>query len=159
MSGQPKIENRSFDRSEVAVTGVASAVIQPPSHRSRPPALSWSERPSGKPNDTEVVHPGDSNRQRGEVTTLADTIIPPGKGRIVPCPDYNGDRGRDSLECHGMGSNIPVVPARCAVTPAETTSTAPTNAPAWPTALAAPTGGQPMTPVGAPKCCRLCRLT
>jgi hypothetical protein len=47
-----------------------------------------------------------NDRQRGEVTTMADIIIPPGKGRIVSCPDCNGVPGRDCLECHGNGRYI-----------------------------------------------------
>jgi hypothetical protein len=41
-----------------------------------------------------------------EVTAMAATITPPGKGRIVPCPDCNGIPGRDCLECHGEGYYI-----------------------------------------------------
>jgi hypothetical protein len=37
---------------------------------------------------------------------MAATITPPGKGRIVPCPDCDGVPGRDCLECHGEGRYI-----------------------------------------------------
>lgn len=44
-----------------------------------------------------------SDRQRGEVTTMADTITSPGKARLIPCPECEGIAGRDCLECHGAG--------------------------------------------------------
>jgi hypothetical protein len=37
---------------------------------------------------------------------MAATITPPGKGRIIPCPDCNGIPGRDCLECRGEGRFI-----------------------------------------------------
>jgi hypothetical protein len=37
---------------------------------------------------------------------MAATISPPGKGRIIPCPDCNGRPGRDCLECHGQGRYV-----------------------------------------------------
>jgi len=49
-----------------------------------------------------LVTIGDS----GEVTRMADTITPPGKGRIIPCPDCNGLPGRDCAECQGEGRYI-----------------------------------------------------
>src|SRR5258708_8341261 len=41
-----------------------------------------------------------------EVTRTEAPTTPPGKGRIVPCPDCNGVPGRDCLECHGEGRYI-----------------------------------------------------
>jgi hypothetical protein len=41
--------------------------------------------------------------KRGEVTTMTGTITPPGKGRIIACPDCHGARGRDCVECRGEG--------------------------------------------------------
>ena len=37
---------------------------------------------------------------------MTATITPPGKGRIVRCPDCNGVPGRDCLECRGQGRFI-----------------------------------------------------
>jgi hypothetical protein len=37
---------------------------------------------------------------------MAATITPPGKGRIVLCPDCRGVPGRDCLECRGEGRYI-----------------------------------------------------
>lgn len=45
-------------------------------------------------------------QQRGEVTIMADIITPPGKARVVPCPECNGAAGRGCLECHGHGWHI-----------------------------------------------------
>lgn len=32
---------------------------------------------------------------------MADTITPPGKDRIVPCPECHGEAGRSCYECCG----------------------------------------------------------
>ena len=44
--------------------------------------------------------------KRGEVISMADTITPPGRGRLIPCPECKGSAGRDCLECHGTGWHI-----------------------------------------------------
>ncbi len=44
--------------------------------------------------------------QGGEVTTMAGFITPPGRGRIVPCPECKGVPGRDCLYCHGTGQHL-----------------------------------------------------
>ena len=38
-----------------------------------------------------------------EVRHMADTVTPPGKARITPCPDCRGEAGRSCHECHGKG--------------------------------------------------------
>jgi hypothetical protein len=52
-----------------------------------------------------MMHAG-SRPQRGEVTTMANTITPPGKARIVPCPECQGVAGRRCHECHGAGWHV-----------------------------------------------------
>ena len=37
---------------------------------------------------------------------MADIITPPGKARIVPCPECKGVPGRDCLDCQGTGRHI-----------------------------------------------------
>ncbi len=34
---------------------------------------------------------------------MADTVTPPGKARIVPCPECHGEAARSCYECHGEG--------------------------------------------------------
>ena len=45
----------------------------------------------------------EGDQPRGEVTTVTSPITPPGKGRIMTCPECQGARGRDCVECHGGG--------------------------------------------------------
>jgi hypothetical protein len=44
---------------------------------------------------------------------MAATITPPGKGRIVLCPDCNGTPDHDCLECRGEGLYIRRACPRC----------------------------------------------
>ncbi|MDA8320637.1 MAG: hypothetical protein M0030_12630 [Actinomycetota bacterium] len=37
---------------------------------------------------------------------MAEPITPPGKGRIISCPDCDGIPGCDCPECHGQGRYI-----------------------------------------------------
>jgi hypothetical protein len=83
---------------------------------------------------------------------MAVIITPPGKGRIVPCPDCNGTPGRDSSNAVVRAATSGV-PAHSAATPAGTTSTAQTTVTAWPAASAAATAGPLTTPAGVPKYC------
>jgi predicted RNA-binding Zn-ribbon protein involved in translation (DUF1610 family) len=48
----------------------------------------------------------EGDQQSGEVTTVADTITPPGKGVIVTCPDCKGIAGNRCHECHGQGRYV-----------------------------------------------------
>ena len=32
---------------------------------------------------------------------MVDAVTPPGKARIVPCPECRGEAGRSCSECHG----------------------------------------------------------
>ena len=37
---------------------------------------------------------------------MTEPVTPPGKGRIITCPDCNGTPGRDCPECDGKGRYI-----------------------------------------------------
>lgn len=37
---------------------------------------------------------------------MTDAITPPGKARILPCPECKGVGGQDCLECHGHGWHL-----------------------------------------------------
>lgn len=34
---------------------------------------------------------------------MADIVTPPGKARVLPCPECRGEGGRSCYECHGEG--------------------------------------------------------
>jgi hypothetical protein len=34
---------------------------------------------------------------------MAYPVTPPGKARVIPCPECGGEAGRSSYECHGKG--------------------------------------------------------
>ncbi|HEX7269256.1 MAG TPA: hypothetical protein VF256_17795, partial [Streptosporangiaceae bacterium] len=46
----------------------------------------------------------DRRPRRGD--HMPDTITPPGKARIVPCPECKGVAGRDCLDCQGTGWHV-----------------------------------------------------
>jgi hypothetical protein len=37
---------------------------------------------------------------------MTEPVTPPGKGRIITCPDCRGEPGRDCPECQGQGRYI-----------------------------------------------------
>src|SRR5258706_14573861 len=77
-----------------------------PSEQSRPPAQCSTERPMGPPSerrdDTLPVHDR-WDQQKGEVATVADTITPPGRARVMSCPECKGTPTPTCPTCRGAG--------------------------------------------------------
>ena len=45
----------------------------------------------------------DGNRPHREAAPMADIIAPPGKARVMTCPECKGAREPDCVSCHGNG--------------------------------------------------------
>jgi hypothetical protein len=55
----------------------------------------------------------DGDRQRGEAMTMALTITPPGRARIMTCPECKGAGRHRCIACHGEGRLLVRACPRC----------------------------------------------
>ena len=105
--GIPAEEPDELDLGEawtLTATRQRDAIIQPPKPRIPLQPRFLSKQPNEKLRpDTPTVHPNETT-DSSEVTHMADPVTPPGKARITPCPECNGQPGRPCHECHGQGT-------------------------------------------------------
>jgi hypothetical protein len=47
------------------------------------------------------------------VINMPDTVVPPGKARVIPCPECQGLTGRPCYECDGQGRLLQRACPRC----------------------------------------------